>query len=417
MLRSNKLVEVRKPLQENISKRTSTSLRKWWVNISRHFLAYAILYMFFLWIVKIMLSVYFGVLLGFDHTKIVRNAFLTATYYSFALAICPLLYSFYLGKNRFSQTMKVQPDMEYLAVPPNDCNTVSEGSVQEQYRDLLKQFHAKLKGGKDFLWSWVCSLLPALVIWEITSIRLSVVKNWYQVCIGILDALCGYAIILFFFYLLLKIRRKILQSGWYLMRLTEIFDLAMVPNHADGRAGLSMLGKLCTSLLWPIILGLGIAVAYGGYIIHSIIDPKFFRAAGFPQDFSHLVLWHFIIMCSLIVVVYVIPTFRYGIILPALAIHKNMQRQRKKYLVSENKLLQQLYHARVDAIQKNDWKMAKQQQQRFENIKGLYSPLPTWPFKYPTILRALSLTVGNATIASIPVIARMVLGMLKQFIL
>ena len=154
-------------------------------------------------------------------------------------------------------------------------------------------------------------------------------------------------------------------SGWYMRKLSCVFEFRIEPVHPDKCGGLAGLGNFCFGLASPLFVNSVFFTAYSVTILIISTDPSSLATVSLLA-FSGLLFG--------------LPLAVFTFCLPLWSIHTKMLRKRET--------AEETYAIRLAALQEqiqllldnNQLEEAKALKEKKELLETVYIPSPTWPF-------------------------------------
>jgi hypothetical protein len=251
--------------------------------------------------------------------------------------------------------------------------SLPNGDANRSYLHWLENYHDALGSPKRYFLSCFLMILYGLLIsYEIVQ-TLSVEHSNIFVTILVVGR---YLLTMFVYlgglYCIGTATWAIYISGWYVRKLVRAFQFRIQSFHPDQCGGLTLLGNFCFGLVSPLVISSGLFI---GLIIFDLL--AYSPSIEYPNYLALTVAFPLLLL-----LMYNLPVIVLAFMLPLRDIHVKM--------VSEGKTNENIHVTRIEALREeihslldtNQVKEAKDVQEKKALVEILYTPCPTWPFRF-----------------------------------
>jgi hypothetical protein len=292
-----------------------------------------------------------------------------------------IIWPFNVWRLRTAKTLRDLLEQKHIYLPDGDANT--------SYLRFLKHYREALASPKRYFLSGlpmiVLGILIALGLVQILSVEH---PNLLLTLLVVVAYLLAAFLYLGGLYCIGIVTWAVYISGCYVRKLVRAFELSIQPFHPDQCGGLKLLGNFCFGLVSPPLIGSGLLI---GYILFALLEY-----APSSENSATVYLAPNVGFPLLLLLLYALPVIILAFVLPLRDIHTKM--------VSEGETNENSYVARIQALREeiqsllesNQVQEAKAVQEKKALVETLYTPYPTWPFRFRSKIFSTVLGVSGS---------------------
>ena len=267
------------------------------------------------------------------------------------------------------------------------CMYLPEGDAGPSYLRFLEDYRNALASPKRYFLSGLTMIvLGILTAYSIVQTLSFEHLNLFGIILVVLDYTLTELFYLGGLYCIGIITWSVFISGRYVRKLVRVFELRIQPFHPDQCGGLKLLGNYCFGIGSPLLIGSGLII---GFLISALLE----YSPGYAYSAVYLAL---IVGFPLLLLLCGFPVIVLAFILPLWDIHTKM--------VSEGEINENIYVAHMETLREeiqslldtNQVEEAKAVQEKKALVESLYTPYPSWPFRFRSKIFSTVLRVGGS---------------------
>lgn len=301
----------------------------------------------------------------------------------------PLVIAFALVAGTFNAWRRRIPMMFQTLIAKQRIRSPQQGQdLQQEYRDFLNTYQQTLLSNKQYI--LVVSIMVLSLVICLLSTRSALadptvphilwpISVWTLRWLLVLGLLVV-ALIWGYFFGIAAWTMGI--TGWYVKKLTSIFDIIIQPSHPDRCGGLKILGDFCFAMALPLLIGVILLSTWG------------IGATLFPTVIAEIHLRPiFAFAGNAVLFLFALPLAFIAFFLPLWDIHRKMVASKEVYEDSFANRLNALEERIQFSLEKGSLEEAKTAKEEIDVLQVIHPETmhyPTWPFDRRILLTLLT---------------------------
>jgi hypothetical protein len=301
----------------------------------------------------------------------------------------PLVVTFALVAGTFNAwRRRIPPTFQTLIAKQRVRSTQQGRDLQQEYQDFLDTFQQTLLSNKRYI--PVASIMMLSLVICLLSTRSALLDPtvphilWpvsvWTLCWLLVLGLLVVALIWGYFFGIAAWTMGV--TGWYVKKLTSIFDIIIQPRHPDRCGGLKILGDFCFAMALPLLIG---AILLGIWGIGAALFPSIIAEVHLRPIFAFA--------GNAVLFLFALPLAFIAFFLPLWDIHRKMVVSKGVYEDSFAERLNTLEERIQSSLEKGTLEEAKAAKEEMDILQAIHPDTmhyPTWPFDRRILLTLLT---------------------------